>query len=82
MRLPPMIMKPSNALIRVWHVDISFAKGPTLSSLLGIVKLKGFPSVDMNAISIVAGKDDIFEHAIPYAPGSSELALMSGEIIE
>jgi hypothetical protein len=57
--------------MRVWHVDVSFAKGPTLSSLLGMVKLNGVPSVDVNVTSIVAGREEIFEHAIPYAPGSS-----------
>jgi len=49
-----------------------FAKGPTLSSLLGTVKPNGLPSVEVNAISIAAGRDEISKHEIPYAPGSSE----------
>jgi len=32
-------------------------------------------------MSILAGKEEIFEQAIPYAPGSSGLGLISGEII-
>jgi hypothetical protein len=46
-------------------MDGSSAKGPTLSSSVGIVKLKDFPSVDVSAMSIVAVRVDILSHGIP-----------------
>ncbi len=63
-------------------MDVLSAKGPTLSSPLGMVKLKGFPSVDVNVKSMTAGREDISEHGIPNAPGSLGLGLISGEINE
>jgi len=54
--------------------------GPTLSSLLGIVRLNGVPSCEVNVISIVAGREEIRLQAMPYVPGSSEFGLISGEM--
>ena len=68
--------------MRVWHIDESLAKGPTLSSQLGIVNLNGFPSVDLKVISSVADSWGILEHAIPYVPFSAVKGLISDEIIE
>ena len=53
-------------------INGSFAKGPTLSSLLGTVKPNGLPSVEVNVISIATGRDEISKHGIPYASGSLE----------
>ena len=68
-------------MINVWHKERSELNGPTLSSLLGIVISKGFPSVDKIVKEITTGRDEIFEHGIPYAPGLDGLGLISGEII-
>lgn len=70
----------SRALISVWHVLGSSGNGPTFSSLVGIVRLKGTLSTEMNVISIVAVRDEIREHAIPYVPTSAGKGLISGEI--
>jgi len=51
--------------MRVWQRVGSLAKGPTLSSLLGMVKLKGVPDWEVNVISIVAGREGMRSQAIP-----------------
>jgi hypothetical protein len=66
--------------MRVWQIDGSSAKGPTESSLLGMVKLNGVPFCEVNVMSIAAGRDGILSQAIPYVPGSLGFGLISGEM--
>jgi hypothetical protein len=56
------------------------ANGPTLNSLLGIVKLKGVPDCETKAMSITAGRVEMRLQAIPYVPASAGLGLIFGEI--
>lgn len=68
-RLPPTRFRPSYALMTVWHMPLWPAIGPTLSSCDGIVRLNFAPVLEsVNEMSICAGSDAIFEHAMPYMP--------------
>ena len=73
--MPPTISNLS-ALINIWQVAESLGKGPTLSSLLGTVKLNGFPLTSVNAMSITAGSEEISLHGRPYVPGSGPYGLI------
>ena len=55
----------------VWHNEEFDWKGPTLNSLLEIVRLNGSPCCDVKVKDISAGKPAKLLHAIPYVPGSS-----------
>jgi hypothetical protein len=46
--------------------------GPTLNSLLGMVRLNGVPLWDVNSNVISAGKEATSEQGMPYVSGSSE----------
>lgn len=59
-----MIVNES-ALMSVWQRDGFDLNGPTLSSLLGIVRVKGVPCWDVNVMLISAGRELIRLHAIP-----------------
>ena len=64
----------------VWQSSGLPANGPTLSSLLGIVRLNGLPSCAVNSKEISAGREASSEHAMPYVPGSSLYGWIWGEI--
>lgn len=66
-RLPPTRFSPSIALMNVWHVSVCPGNGPTLSSLVGIVRLNGAPAVFVNVNVSWASSPVISEHGIPYA---------------
>ena len=69
--LPPTRSRPSSWLIIVWQNVGSASNGPTLNSLLGIVRLNGEPFVSVKVMSIFAGSVSILSHEMPYVPGSA-----------
>ena len=76
-----MMLNESSALMRVWHSEGLDLKGPTLNSLLGMVRSKDWPDCDVNVNEITAGRLETWLQGIPKVPGSAELALILGEII-
>lgn len=72
--------KSSIALMSVWHTVGSLRNGPTLSSLLGIVRLNACPPVEPNSMSITAGSEASSEHGMPKVPASPLKGWMSGEM--
>ena len=71
---------PSIALMRVWQMVGSLLNGPTLNSVLGMVRLNVRPCCEVKAISITAGSEDISEHGMPKVPDSPLNGLMFGEM--
>ena len=67
-------------MMRVWQVVGSSAKGPTLSSLLGIVSENCEPDWEVKVNAICAGSEATSEHGIPYVPASPEKGLMLDEM--
>ena len=55
-------------------------KGPTLSSLDGIVRLNGAPLCEVNSMEIEAGRVSIKSQAMPYVPASVVWGTMLGEM--
>lgn len=51
---------------------------PRLNSDEGIVRLNGVPDVDRNVMSMTAGRDEILEHSMPYAP-AEPCGIISGD---
>ena len=60
-----MIDPTSAALINVWHSDGSLRNGPTLSSLLGIVRLNCVPLCEVKANEMTAGREETCEQGMP-----------------
>lgn len=56
---------PLMALISVWQRLTLELKGPTESSEIGMVRLKGDPEVVMNVKSIAAGREETWEQGMP-----------------
>lgn len=75
--MPPSIL--SRLLINVWQRLGLSTKGPTLSSFDGIVRLKGFPTVESNVKVISAGILGMLAQGKPNAP-LGPMGWISGEI--
>jgi len=77
-----MIFTPSNALMTIWHSDAFPAKGPTLSSEDGTVRLNPVFAVSsvVNWKVISPCSDETAEQGMPNVPSSAGLGWISGEI--